>query len=43
MQAQIQVLLATREEEEATEESNTGFNIEVAKPLVFSKEAEKME
>ncbi len=44
IQAQIQVLLATREEEEeATEESNTGFNIEVAKPLVFSREVEKME
>jgi len=44
IQAQIQTLLAEEEEEEegVTEESNTRSNVEVAKPLVFSRETEKV-
>ena len=46
MQAQIQALIARRATagaRGAVEGSNTGFNIEVAKPLVLNGEAERVE
>jgi len=44
MQMQIQALIAGGGVAggKSTEESNTGSNIEVAKPLVFNREAERV-
>jgi len=42
IQAQIQALLVRGVREAATEESNTGSYIEVAKPLGFNREASKV-
>ena len=42
IQVQIQVLIVEAKAKVAEEGSNTGSNIEVAKPLVFNGEIEKV-